>query len=393
MEHGFPVNNRFWATLAKNSDYINIILGTGPIARDLQTKLRLLGLNAPYLVGDRDDESAGIRHYKRLSEITDSTKYRFISCCDTNESALIGPSQSAVLKLLGTVMSNHPRFIQLTSNTVMFDSIEKVNDVFSLTNGLLQGYPYARYGDGGNAFKIQIWGGSTCRCICSYSQDMWPELMYGHLRAAGFNAEVYSWGQSLNSFSDCLLRFLRDGRSQNPDLVIFYTSAADLDPLIYKDKNMLATRSNERVNLLIRFMRSENMHTILGDISDGINHDADPVNLWAQRHRVMCALSKLFNFKFWNCLSPNPLTLPKEQAEKISGAPPGYLARIRRRKDKAVAASEEYGKVMDFTDVLTGTDDISSFYLDNFHLTNEGNELVARRFASEILAEFGRRTI
>lgn len=388
MTRSFVVYQHTLEMLSKNDAYVNIVLGTGTLARDLQRKLRLMNLKAPYLAGDRHDPENGIWHYKRLGELPDPEQCRFILGFDVDEWTLIGPAQSEVYKLLGVSTLNHPRFVRLTISDTLgeiagnYHLDAHVHNVY-LHNGL----PYRRYGDEtGAAFRIHILGASSASALWLSTQSCWPELLHGLLAGAGMAAAVTVWAKPNFSTADCLTEFLRDGCFHGPELVILYNGVTQTDPLRRAEQNLLSIQSSAGVHHNIRKLQ----HVSREKKSNGLDHAVDTADIFPAQHRVFKALSRLLGFSLWTVIGPVGMLLPEPQAIRLLGLSRGYLERARARKDALIAALNG-SVVLDYTDSFASAGDIFDMYAEPTHLTDEGNRVIAARCAKDILGAFANR--
>ncbi|MDR1203863.1 MAG: hypothetical protein LBL26_00055 [Peptococcaceae bacterium] len=388
MRRGFVIWENLLQRLAREPELENIILGTGVMARDLQTKLRLLSLKAPFLVGGSDDAENGIYHYSHIAELEPAERYRFIVCFDVDEWTLIAPAQSAVYSRLGVATYNHPRVIRLTGDSTLYERAgEFLIDAHIQNLFIRRDSPYAVYGNPGSGqFNIHIFGGCHASALFRYSQSAWPELLQNRLRECEFHTVVYAWGQPRESTADCLLQFLRDGINHKVDLLILEKSVNELDVLHVARYNLLPVREGSGVHEYIYQLRG----TYSGKIENGLKHNIDYTILWKTHHRVFSALAKRMGFTFWNIITSTGYSLPEEQARKLLGLSPGYLARKRKQKEAAISSVNGVC-VKDYTDSFNGVDNIFEMYADISHLTDKGNEIIAERCAKDILQTFGER--
>jgi hypothetical protein len=393
MNSSFVIWQNILERITSKPDLENIILGTGAIARDLQTKLRLMNLKSSFLVGDREDSTEGIVHYKRLSEVADDKNFRFICAFDTEEYALIAPVQSAVFKLLGVATYNHPRmfFSEYNRNTVMheLDSCTYQFDANIHDIALKSGLPYEMFGTTCfDAFNIHILGGSTASSIFSISQYSWARFLYERLNRSGFKVVVYNWAKAAESPADCLLEFLRDSVFHKADLVVLYSSGMTSSSLNVTTNNILSIRTLSGVRQFNRGLRESYQNPT----SNGLNFDLSESEIFDIQCCVFNALGKMFGFDFWSVVPPSGDLLPEKQARRLLGLSPGYLARKRSTKDGFLAKAAEYC-VKDYSDTFAEVGEIFDMFADISHLTNEANELVAQRFTDDILRTFGNREI
>jgi hypothetical protein len=385
----FVIDEGFLAWIAGDDAYINIICGTGALARDFRRKLRLLRVDVPFLVGAEDNPEDGIRDYRNLATLENPEKYRFIVCCDVDEWDLIGPVQSALYRLVGLVSYSHPRVIRLTSDFAFYGQAGDLLADAHIHNVFLRaGRPFRLFGDADeNAFDIHVFGASNSSSIFSCVARSWPDLLYEKLWESGVGAAVYSWGQPRATSADMLVAFLRDGRFYRPSLVVVCGGTNGYNPLSYSEKNVLSVRTGQGEH--------EFMETLHGkydmEICDGLrNGELDFDEVTDVQIKIFRCLSALYGFGFWHVLTPSPDCAAEGKARALTGMSTGYLGRMRERAERITGRNGDCTK--DFTDVFDDIEDIFSMYTDLLHPTEQGNEIIARRFAEEILREFGPET-
>jgi hypothetical protein len=385
MRNSFVIGQDFLERLIKNPELENIILGTGVPAKDLQTKLHLLNLKAPFLVGDRDEPTNGLMHYNRLAELEDVTRYRFIACFDTDEWTLIAPVQSAVYKLLGKAVNSHPRLLKVTTAAVWFERAGGIRNDAHIHGILLKdGRPFEVFGENRPGdFKIHVFGGSTASSILRCSERVWPEMLAEKLQKVKFNATVYSWGYHRAPFGNKLITFLRDAQYYRPDLVIFY-SLKPYETLLYAARmNVLSVFTAYGAHDFTNNMR----WSYKCETSNGAKHSAGTNEIFEIQQGIMTALEKLFSFTFWSVIPPNGELLPEAQEQSLLDLSPGYLSVLRREKETALSVAGDC--IKDYSDSFSGVADIFDMYVDTHHLTDRGNSIIAERFAKDILLAFG----
>ena len=385
MKFPFILDLGMLERLTKNPDYDNIIVGTGAFACDMRDKLRQLGLKVPFMIGSFSDAENNIRHYSEISRLENPKQYRFIICCDEEEWELIAPALSAVYRLVGNAVFNHPQVFRLNTDIVLWERGGKyVTDAGNGNVSLRNEVPYIAYGDesDADAFHVHILGSCHAGGIISFAQANFPEILWHRLNQSGFRAVVYTWGQINSPVSDCLLGFVRDICFRKADLAILYTSTSN--SLQFTVTNALPARTG-LVNKHI-FTRHLD-HVYKEKICNGVNFNADSLTIRKLQQRVLISLSQLHRFAFWEIIPPTVYVLPDEQAKTFRGASPGYLSRRRLEKDRMIAALDKK-HTKDYSDAFNGVDDIFSMFADAAHLTSEGNRLVAERCAADILGVF-----
>lgn len=376
--------------LTHDADIENIIIGTGALARDMRKKLQLLGLKAPFFIGDRSDDKNEIRHYSEIAGLGDPKQYRFIICCDIDEWTLIAPAQTAAYKFLGNAARNHPQVINFSAVPILHERAGKyITDSVNCDIILRDGRPYVVYGDENDkdSFRIHFLGFVQIGGILEFTRKSSPKLLHALLTQAGFNSTIYAWSQSRNPLGNNIMSFIRDVCFQKVDLLILYSGLVEQNPIRVVVKNGLSTRAGT-VSSNTFTVRVNNTYS--GEISSGINHDINLTSLRQTQQRVFIALSRIYGFQFWDIIAPLSTILPEDQAIKFCGLSSGYLSKQKKRINEALnILDKQYTK--DYTDTFIDVDDIYSMYADSMHLSDEGNRLVAERCASEILDTFGDR--
>jgi len=384
MEKDFIIHESLLSQLTEDVNVINIILGTGALARDMQRKLRLLNLKVPFLIGGYDDPENGIRHYNTLTELGDLQHHRFISCFNIDEYPLIAPTHSMVYKVLGVATENHPKVIRFSGHL-----IRKKAGVYSIDSHIQEclvkdGNPYVVFGDinDNKAYVIHIYSGCIASGIFNHAENTIPKLLYDKLQNDGYNVIIYSWGQPSQPVSDSLIFYLRDGYHHKPDHVILFVNSADLDPINANKKNTLNVRTKYRTHPAVRKIRS----TYPGIVNEGIDYDVDELTIGLTQSKILSSMSKLQGFTLWNVFPPNSMTLSEEQSHRLLKLSPGFLARARKRKDEMIEVLSDLS-VKDYTDTFDEVPDIFDMFVDIRHYTSGGNDLIAQRLADDLISE------
>jgi hypothetical protein len=382
----FVLTGEILERLAGEPEIENIVLGTGTLARDMQRKLRLLGLKAPFLVGGKDDPENGVLGPESLASLENHEKYRFISCFDMDEFALVATTHAIVYRLLGALSNSHPRFLLFSAVPLMSERAPELRvDPHVHNVRPRNGSAYIVYGNPSDekALKIHLMGSCTVSSVYSHAERFVPELLWEKLRESGLGAVVYSWGQARASYADNLILFLRDVRLHNPDIVILAAQMSDLNPAKKPTKNTLAVNNYYNPHFSVHAMKS----VYPGQIGNGINHDIAPPLLAAVRHRIFSALSRQFGFAFWHVVNPGATTMSERQSSRLTGLSPGYLAREREMQGDALKAIGS-SQVKDYSNIFDGVEDIFSIFSDLLHYTGKGNDILAQKLADDILDEF-----
>lgn len=370
----------------KNPDIINLVVGTGALAKDMQTKLRLLNLDAPFLIGDRDDEDAGIRHYSVIETLEDPKRYRFIVCCDLDEWTIIGQVLPRAFKLNSGAVANHPRVVQYSCAQVFWErGGREVLDAWRGSAYLKDGKPFEVFGDTDRqeAFHIHILGSCHADPVRKFATRSIPERLYEMLRAEGYDVVVHGRSRGMAPSSDVVFTHMAEACCEKNNLTIFFNTLSDLQYATSTGGNLLSPRGNISVHPMLAKIRA----VYQNEKCDGFEHaSASPMEILVYQSRVLAALSKRTGGEFWDIITPAMQYLPEKQALEAGCLSPGYYARRRGEKDEFLS---QVAWARDYTGCFLDVENIFSAYTDSLHFSNIGIELVAERLAREIITEFG----
>jgi hypothetical protein len=382
MRRCFVLAKEFLEQLTADAQITNVIMGTGVLARDMQRKLRLLNLKAPLLIGAEDDPENGVLGYENLETLGNPKSCRFICCIDMDEFALLAPVHSAVRKFMGSLLVN----IRFSTLTVLGERTPDLRvDAHVQSCRLRDGRFHTVHGDpvDAAAFKIHLLGSCTVSDLFNLAERTLPSLLWEELTLSGFNAVVYSWGQTEQSEGDNLVLLLRDMRFYKPDLVISAGHWGELDPVKSTLKNVLAVRTYHLPHYSVPLM--EEIYD--AKINNGIDHNVESPYIAAVRHKIFVALSKHLGFAFWHIVPPGIFFFSGNQSQALTGLGAGYLSRQRKAKDDIVKMIDS-PHLKDYTGIFDNEPDVFAMFADSVHFTGRGNSSLARKMARDILAEY-----
>jgi hypothetical protein len=381
------LNGSTLESLVNASEYEHIIIGTGKLARDMQKKLLLLGLKAPYLVGMATDRENGILGYSDLAELGNPKRFKFILCCESGELALHQVARVAIFKFLGRADHGHPQVVSLSHVNLLNPFGKEMADSIAANSFVADGYPYLMLGapEESDSFKIHVFGTCLNNNIMRHSKQALWEIVHEKLDEAGFSHTIYDWGQSSQATADCVSRFIRDIGFYKIDLLVLYLGSRDIDPLSFATINALPVKAGVAVYLLPFIARMESLGI---KASNGIHHNADLVSIRVMHQKMLGALARRHGFAFWDVMAAISDTIGIEKSMALKGLTPGFFQRKIAAKEKLLTALDSrYTK--DYSDTFSQEGDVFSLFADGMHYSDEGCRLVAERFAADILNEFG----
>ena len=281
-----------------------------------------------------------------------------------------------------------------TEYTYLDPLLGHAHDVEALRREGLEAIPgFAILGDPDSreAMRIVLLGGSTTdAAICLGN---WPPHLHRLIQARGIESVIYNGGVGSFDTDKELLKLIRDVLSLEPDLVISYSGANEVDPGAnfpmahnYQVKIMerLAYGATppvlpNAVALANRFLR----HGSIRGVNFGPEIDLPRPERWERNLRLMHAITKALGIDFLAVLQPVlgvGAYRPTAREEAIVETndfcrryPPFYEAAIPIARKLSFAA--------DFTDLFAEESDL---YLDDCHLKDQGNRLVAEAMLREM---------
>jgi hypothetical protein len=385
MKKSFIISQPHLERLTKDPQLDIVIIGTSKVARDLQSKLRLLNYSVPFLVGEWNDKENGVRHYNCIAGLKPIERYFFIVCADDRRA--ISNACSAVFKALGIAVPNHPRVMFLRERFPVENHDEALTDAHIHEMFTRKGHSYVLHGTPSeDSFNIHVFGYCSASSIYHFARRTWPERLYEKLCTQGFPAVVIAWGNASLTRSDCLLQFLRDGKRFKADLVLLYGAISVIDQQKRIWNNLLPVNVDASSHPFLQRMWRQYSNSV----SNGLSFEINTIDIWKANHRIFCALSRQAGFTFWNIISTNSATLPEEQAQRLTGLSPRYLARSRQLKQDAIAGIDP-ATVRDYTDSFVGVGDIFDMYVNGRNVADPGHEIIAERCKNDIIRTFGER--
>ncbi len=273
------------------------------------------------------------------------------------------------------------------------DGIVKVDRYIALDPSL--GYTFHRYHDdfsmvmnglqecpGQKKIKIGILGGSTSD-INYFNIKSWPELFLELLADNNISAEIYAGGMSGQIVSQEVVRFIRDFSHQNLDLVISYSGANE--PHAVEENRFIHSYQKTIFSMMGKYLHQEIYY------GNGISN---PMDNWIFQEKILHDICALRGIRFYAIFQPNlyfksNISLCDAELLEYLGYyryfpnPPefkDYSKIIQTHKEmrkKIKAEQDRYSWMKDFTQIFDDMQD--DIYMDDFHLTETGNQILAGR--------------
>lgn len=241
-------------------------------------------------------------------------------------------------------------------------------------------------------FRIMVLGNSTTDGKL-YSFKSWPELMYEELCTKGIkDITVYNGGVYAYTSGQELLKLIRDVLPLKPDMIIAYDGYCDL--IMYFSYPL----SNGYLNKVFE-LAGENIQNGEDEVSFsdktiftyyGIEAKKDMFEMWLSNTRTMYAIASERNISFYSFCQPM-LSSKKGKTEKeknmlLSMYNPEIVnlmnGSFRKRMNQIRDKQPDY--MHDLSHIF---DDEKDVYMDQCHVWEKGNRIIAREITQIILPE------
>lgn len=247
---------------------------------------------------------------------------------------------------------------------------------------------------------IVMLGGSTTDGLLRWGESTpWPEQLAKLLHSHALSGTIVNGGMAGYSSNQELLKLVRDVLSIQPDLVIAYHGINESRwrvqgyPMVHPYQQQLfeALAKPSSASVLPNFIRLMRRLVGFSDVGISVSYGA-PSSLsdgqqWVRNIGLMYAIAQAQQIEYLSILQPvmgvgsAPISgeawqwqlsrLGSEQALQ------DYYDRLQATYAEALQAATQYPYILDFTEVLTGQDDV--YLLDGRHLTEKGNAIIAEK--------------
>lgn len=241
-------------------------------------------------------------------------------------------------------------------------------------------------------YRIITLGNSTTYAEYKWTIKSWSEQLFEKIcEITNINIEVICGGINSYSSHDELIKLIRDGVILKPDMVISYSGVNDMGFIEgiegYPHLRPARKEQFQRINK-IYVKKDENK--IRDTVSYGIESSKKDYEYWIDNMRMMHAICKEFNIKFYSFLQPTILCKEYQLSQSEQ-----YIFKEAFKEDRAIEilqyanefyinATEkikEFDYIIDFTNIFNGK---TGLFFDPVHLNTTGNKIVAEKIYSII---------
>jgi hypothetical protein len=209
------------------------------------------------------------------------------------------------------------------------------------------------------------------------------------LEKSGFHNTLYVWQLSQDLQSDSFFKYFRDVCFYRFNLLILYSAASGLNPLVSTTDNILSTSTADSLIFRHPFV-SKVSRLYEHEASTGIHHGVDAVRIRQLQQRVMIAMARRYGFAFWDTICPSEFSLIPKQGAQLRRFTAGFLNRHRVLQERIVSSLDKH-YTKDYSAIFSKDDNVFELYPDHMHYSDKAAIIIAARFAADILNEFGNR--
>ena len=284
-------------------------------------------------------------------------------------------------------------------------------------------YPEIKIGEKTELVDIFVFGGSTIWGNCVRDKFTIPSILGKKLGQQGCRSKITNFGEDgYVSTQEVMELIIQIQRGNIPDLVIFFDGINDTASGFHNGfagitqnewnreqefhllspsksgsfwkyvflRGLRGTNTFRVVSGLVRRMRPSQQqdykqYTSFG--RDNSNLEAEIVEVYISNIRIVNALGKTYGFKstfYWQPVIYTKDQLTEYERELLKGvgeAMEGFFANTY-----SLVKSEETrikGNFVNLSDIFAGIEE--PFFIDIFHVSEEGNEIIANRIVKDII--------
>lgn len=240
--------------------------------------------------------------------------------------------------------------------------------------------------------KIGILGGSTSD-VTALIETSWPEALRDIATAHDLDWEIYAGGTVGYLVSQELVKFVRDMVHLRLDTLISYSRVNEW--ILASTRSLFIHRYQQ--DIFRKIAAGKKNASRYDDIDDMICYgyqEKDVAEHWLRCERMMYAICKEFNIRFYAILQPvlfEKSFFTEEENEIMEHLHADirsseYIDCLRRIRDRARDCMSGFPWLVDFSEIFD-SDFPKPVYIDHCQLTSYGNEMIARNIFPLIHSE------
>lgn len=227
--------------------------------------------------------------------------------------------------------------------------------------------------------KIIILGASTSEGDL-YPLKSWPEFLYDRINNT--NVTIYNGSVAAYTSTQELIKLLRDVLFLKPDIVIVYDGVLDMfsvsddNPFAFGEmKKIIKYADHNKDKIWLDFF-TEGVTPYLG-----VKPDADKFDIWLNNIKKMRLICESEGIRFFSFLQPCLISKQGKTKEEYG------LLWSSKNEDKDFDCAEEFRNRMEHIvkneegvyDLTTIFDEKTDIYIDECHVFEKGNEIIANQ--------------
>ncbi|MCM1500677.1 MAG: hypothetical protein NC124_19620, partial [Clostridium sp.] len=242
---------------------------------------------------------------------------------------------------------------------------------------------FVRFGDDSAEKTVVVLGGSTSDATFEPYKS-WSELLYEKLIQSGVNANVYCGACAGYNSSQELNKLIRDVIPLKPDIIVSYSGYNDafVKEPVKENYIKYPYYMYHQIDLMDSLTGYKNASNSNYEIKDkyilGIDHGTDRWEQYINNVRAAHAVAEAFNIRYFCFLQPcliekrKKWSLQEKEVYLNSGKTDFYFRTINDFYIKAVNYKAPF-----FHNITNLFDSAGDVYLDECHVNEKGNEIIA----------------
>lgn len=384
------------------------LYGVGYESLALTRYLSLIGINVEKYIDDETSETNinEIEIIKTLDLLYENDNNFFILVVNDKEDYSLSKKKLRDLSLIEDYDFSYYSEIPGTKEPFYYD----VTLSYSRIRDKHEGMELFGDIDNPNAIKIFTLGGSTTESSLFFVRG-WVQYLVDLFKNNNQSVVLYSGGVSGYTSTQELLKLQRDVIPLKPDIVISYSGVNDLymypkqDDKVRFKKPFITKFQAQFMTQILEKLRMYQYGLPTPDIPDwdiggqdtvfyGLENDKSAVQYWIDNTRMMCALCKEFDIKFFSFLQPfrfngyyetsmmqdiihsrrDPSCYPSLQGEALYGK--------KEEVKKLQSKIKKYDYITDLSEIFYNHKNI---YYDSVHVYEKGNQIIANSIYNKIV--------
>ena len=232
--------------------------------------------------------------------------------------------------------------------------------------------------------------GSSTSDSQAFIWKCWSEILYDKIVSKKLinegNIVLYSAGVSAYRSSQELLKLVRDMLNLSPNMVISFSGVNDIGKMIYP---FVQYYQCQIFDTILPYQQTDmNGSKIIPSYSCGFERTGTNAENWVKHMRIMHAICQEYGIIFHSFLEPmlgaKKSILSRSEKEIVLNDNTNIMEKTVPfiNEVRQIIAKSKLDYIHDITDLFNECDNV---YIDNCHVTEEGNRMIADKICSTII--------